>query len=51
MYSHRIKYAMATNILQNINWKNDILIVKRLVHAIDIHRQAIKLVSISKHST
>ncbi|KAH0946917.1 hypothetical protein HN011_008379 [Eciton burchellii] len=41
--SHRMEHAMASNIFQNINWKNDTLIFKRLVHAIDIHRQTVKV--------
>ncbi|KYM95876.1 hypothetical protein ALC62_13486, partial [Cyphomyrmex costatus] len=43
--SYRIERVMKINI-QNTTLKNEDLIVKGLIYAIDIHRQAMKLVSI-----
>jgi len=35
---------MTINILQDINWRNEKLILKRIIHAVNIHRQAMQLV-------
>ncbi|KAL6419401.1 hypothetical protein ACFW04_014805 [Cataglyphis niger] len=42
--SYRIKYAMHVDTLKNNKLKNEILILQRIISAIDIHRQAIKLI-------
>jgi len=44
IYSSRIEQAMTINMLQDINWKNEKLILKRIIHAVNIHRQAMQLV-------
>ncbi|KAL6425051.1 hypothetical protein ACFW04_009391 [Cataglyphis niger] len=41
--SYRIEHAMSNNVLQNINFKNELLIFEGLIWAVDIHRQAMKL--------
>ncbi|XP_029680520.1 uncharacterized protein LOC115246073 [Formica exsecta] len=41
--SYRIECAMNVNMLQNINLRKNILILKRLICAVDIHRKAMKL--------
>ncbi|XP_029678597.1 uncharacterized protein LOC115244795 [Formica exsecta] len=41
--SYRIEHAMNSNMLQNINFKNELLIFEGLIWAVDIHRQAMKL--------
>ncbi|XP_050460093.1 uncharacterized protein LOC126855989 [Cataglyphis hispanica] len=41
--SYRIKRAMRVNVLQNINPKNDVLIIEEIRCAVVIHRQAMKL--------
>ncbi|KAH0946900.1 hypothetical protein HN011_005423 [Eciton burchellii] len=41
--SYRIENAMTINILQDINWRNEKLILKRIIHAVNIHRQAMQL--------
>ncbi|KAL6419408.1 hypothetical protein ACFW04_014805 [Cataglyphis niger] len=43
--SYRIKYAMHVDTLKNNKLKNEILILQRIISAIDIHRQAIKLIA------
>jgi len=37
---------MTANMLKNSNLENEIIIFKEIIHAIDIHRKAIKLVFI-----
>ncbi|XP_018312172.1 uncharacterized protein [Mycetomoellerius zeteki] len=44
--SYRIKHALNNDIPQNTVIKNKILIIKGIICAVDIHRQAMKL---SKH--
>jgi len=44
IYSYRIKHAMEINIPQDINYNIEHLIFKKIVCAINIHRQAITLV-------
>ncbi|KAL6419400.1 hypothetical protein ACFW04_014805 [Cataglyphis niger] len=44
--SYRIKYAMHVDTLKNNKLKNEILILQRIISAIDIHRQAIKLIKL-----
>lgn len=46
IYSYRIKYAMRESMLRNYSPKNDILILEEIRYAVDLHRQAMKLVSI-----
>ncbi|XP_019883538.2 uncharacterized protein LOC105252684 [Camponotus floridanus] len=41
--SYRIKRAMYTNTLGNIKWKKENLILKGIISAVDIHRQAMRL--------
>ncbi|XP_070160067.1 odorant receptor 9a-like isoform X2 [Polyergus mexicanus] len=41
--SYRIEYAMNVNMLRNINHKKKKLILKSLIFAVDIHREAMKL--------
>ncbi|XP_011864198.1 PREDICTED: uncharacterized protein LOC105560060 isoform X2 [Vollenhovia emeryi] len=41
--SYRIEKAMAVNMLKNISLENEIIICKEIVHAVDIHRKAIKI--------
>ncbi|XP_029678599.1 uncharacterized protein LOC115244797 [Formica exsecta] len=41
--SYRIKHAMSNNMLQNINFQNELLIFEGLIWAVDIHRQAMRL--------
>jgi len=45
-YSYRIEEAILVNMLKNVNIKNEIIMYKELIHAIEIHRRAIKLVFI-----
>ncbi|XP_039303700.1 uncharacterized protein LOC120357460 [Solenopsis invicta] len=40
--SYRIEKAMTVNMLKNINFENKIIIYKKIIHAVDIHRKAIK---------
>jgi len=44
--SYRIKHAMRESMLQNYSPKNDILMLEEIRYAVDLHRQAMKLVSI-----
>lgn len=44
VHSYRIEQAM--EIPQNIDFKNEIVICKEIIYAVDIHRKAIKLVPI-----
>lgn len=44
--SYRIELAMSNNVLQNINFKNELSIFEGLIWAVDIHRQAMKSVYI-----
>jgi len=46
-YSYRIEKAMTANMLKNSSLENEIIIKKKIIHAVDIHRKAIKLVFIS----
>jgi len=46
VYSYRIEKAMAINMLNNVYLKNEIIMYKEIIHAVDIHRKAIKLVFI-----
>ncbi|XP_039311542.1 odorant receptor 49a isoform X2 [Solenopsis invicta] len=41
--SYRIKYAININILHNVTPKNKIWMIKHISYAVDIHRQAMKL--------
>ncbi|XP_025270206.1 uncharacterized protein LOC109609838 isoform X2 [Camponotus floridanus] len=41
--SYRIKRALHINMLGNIKWKKENLILKGIISAIDIHRQAMQL--------
>jgi len=45
-YSYRIEKAMAVNMLNNVYLKNEIIMYKEIIHAVDIHRKAMKLVFI-----
>ncbi|KAF3054540.1 Odorant receptor 329 [Nylanderia fulva] len=44
--SYRLECAMSINMLQNVNFRKNILICKGLICAVDIHRQAMKLSTI-----
>jgi len=44
IYSYRIERAMKSNMLKNISMKNTKIIVEEIICAIDMHRQAMKLV-------
>lgn len=44
IYSYRIEHAMRVDMSENISPKKDILILKEIICAVDIHRQAMKLV-------
>jgi len=44
IYSYRIEQAMSTKMLENINLKTMIIIYKKIFYAVDIHRNAMKLV-------
>jgi len=46
IYSYRIKQAMAINLAPTFYMKNDIVIQKKMIRAIRIHRKAIELVLI-----
>jgi len=46
IYSYRFQRAILINTLQSINVMNEFMIYKRIVCAVDIHRQAMELVSI-----
>jgi len=46
VYSYRIEKAMAINMLNNVCLKNEVIMYKEIIHAVDIHRKAIKLVFI-----
>ncbi|XP_018300359.1 uncharacterized protein, partial [Mycetomoellerius zeteki] len=41
--SYRIEYAININIQQNVMLKNKIWMIKGIIYAVDIHRQALKL--------
>jgi len=41
LYSYRIKHAMEINVPQDVNYNIEHLISKKIVRAINIHRQAI----------
>ncbi|XP_039311563.1 uncharacterized protein LOC120359131 [Solenopsis invicta] len=43
--SYRIKYAININILHNVTLKNKIWMIKHISYAVDIHRQAMKLIN------
>ncbi|XP_019697072.1 uncharacterized protein LOC105183324 isoform X2 [Harpegnathos saltator] len=40
--SYRIEQAMDINVLKNINPKNEIMICKKIICAVDLHRQAMR---------
>lgn len=46
IYSYRIEKALMTNIVNKMTLKDEIIIYKEIILAIDIHRKAIKLVFI-----
>jgi hypothetical protein len=48
-FSYRIEHAMEINVLKNINLNSVSLIFKKIIHAINIHRDAMKLVQIFKN--
>ncbi|XP_011863543.1 PREDICTED: uncharacterized protein LOC105559667 isoform X2 [Vollenhovia emeryi] len=43
IYSYRIEHAINIDVLQNITFKNKILMTEGIICAVDIHRQAMKL--------
>jgi len=43
-FSYRIEHAMEINVLKTINSNGVSMIFKKIVHAINIHREALKLV-------
>jgi len=45
-HSYRIEKAMTANMVKN-SLENETIIFKKIIHAVDIHRKAIKLVFIS----
>lgn len=49
IHSYRIQNAMQNYISQNINLQKKSLIQKDIIYAIDIHRKAMKLVSIPEY--
>ncbi|XP_025073673.1 uncharacterized protein LOC105425585 [Pogonomyrmex barbatus] len=44
--SYRIEKAIAINTLNNINLQNEITMYKQIIHAVDIHRKAIKFTAL-----
>jgi hypothetical protein len=46
IYSYRVEQAMAINLSPNFDMKNDIIIQRKMICAILIHRKAMKLVFI-----
>lgn len=42
--SYRIERAVSVDMLMDINLEKEIMIYKRLIHAVDIHRKAMQLV-------
>jgi len=42
--SYRLEQAMTSNMLQNISLRNEIMICKEIISAVDIHRKAMELV-------
>jgi len=46
IHSYRLERAIRTRILQNISLKNEIMIYKEIIYAVDIHRKAMELVFI-----
>jgi hypothetical protein len=46
IYSYRFQRAILINTLQDINVTKDFMIYRRIVYAVDIHRQATELVFI-----
>jgi len=44
--SYRLERAMEIKILQNITLKNETVIYKQIIYAVDIHRKAMELVFI-----
>jgi len=43
-YSYRIEHAMEINLLTNISLKNEPSVIDKIVYAVNIHREAMKLV-------
>jgi len=43
-YSYRIEHAMEINVPKSINANDGLAIYKKIVYAINIHREAMKLV-------
>jgi len=43
-YSYRMKQAISTKMLENINIKNQTLIHEKIFYAVEIHRRTMKLV-------
>jgi len=46
IYSYRLEHAINNTIRQNITLENKILMIEGTICAVDIHRQAMKFVSI-----
>ncbi|XP_011634735.2 uncharacterized protein LOC105425591 [Pogonomyrmex barbatus] len=44
--SYRIEKAIAINTLNNVNLQNEITMYKQIIHAVDIHRKAIKFIAL-----
>ncbi|XP_070527999.1 uncharacterized protein [Cardiocondyla obscurior] len=43
-YSYRIEKAIAINMLKNSSLENEFMMYREIIHAVDIHRKAMKLV-------
>jgi hypothetical protein len=43
-YSYRIEHAIKINVLKNINLKNEPSIYEKIIYAVNIHREAMRLV-------
>jgi hypothetical protein len=48
--SYRLEHAIKIYILEDINLKNEHTMIKRLICAIDIHRQAMQLVFVCNNA-
>jgi hypothetical protein len=46
IYSYRLERAMTNNTSQSIKLKDEIVICKEIISAVDIHRKAMELVSV-----
>jgi len=44
IFSYRLQQAMKSSMLQNVSLKNEIVIYRKIIFAVDIHHKATELV-------